>query len=275
MLKNNILPGYKISLIYTLTYLTIILLFPLIAIISKTFSIPFETFWQTVSSPRVIASYKISIGLSLLAACINTIFGTILAWCITRYKFFGYKIVDGLIDLPFALPTAVAGIALSAIYAPNGWLGKPLAAIGIQASFNKLGILLALIFIGLPFIVRTVQPIMQELDLEQEAAASSLGANRFQVFTRITLPALYPGIMTGFALAFARAIGEYGSVIFIAGNIPMVSEITPLLIVSYLEEFDYLGATSIAVVMLIISGILLFIINKLQYFVNKSTGSNL
>ncbi|MFM2343459.1 MAG: Sulfate transporter, permease protein [Pseudomonadota bacterium] len=270
---NNVLPGFNISLGYTVFYLSIIVLLPLTSIITKTMHLTFDEFWQAISSPRVVASYKISISLSLLAALINTIFGSILAWSIVRYKFIGHKFVDGLIDLPFALPTAVAGIALTAIYAPNGWIGKPLAELGLQVAFNKAGILVALIFIGLPFVVRTVQPILQELDLEQEAAAASLGANRWQVFRRITLPAIYPGLITGFALAFARSLGEYGSVIFIAGNIPMVSEITPLLIVSYLEEYDYTSATSIGIVMLSVSFVLLFAINKLQFWVARKTGS--
>ncbi len=278
MRKNkpyNVLPGFGLSLGLTLTYLSIFLLLPLGALFGQLLNMHISDFWHAISHPRVVASYKISIGLSLLAALINTIFGGILAWTLTRYEFKGHKLINGLIDLPFALPTAVAGIALTAIYAPNGWLGKPLASLGIQVAFTRLGILIALIFIGLPFVVRTVQPILQELDLEQEAAASSLGANRFQVFTRITLPAIYPGLITGFALAFARGLGEYGSVIFIAGNMPMLSEITPLLIVSYLEEYDYKSANSIGIIMLCISFIVLFLINKLQFWViNKNGGGN-
>jgi sulfate transport system permease protein len=267
---NRVLPGFGLSLGYTLAYLSLIVLVPLSAVFIKTATMDFERFWSVVASERVVASYKLSFGMSLLAASINVVFGLLLAWAIVRYSFPGKKIVDALVDLPFALPTAVAGIALTALYAPNGWLGQILDPLGIKIAFGPYGVLVALIFIGLPFVVRTVQPILEDFDVGFEEAAASLGATRWQTVRRVVLPALLPALLTGFALAFARAVGEYGSVIFIAGNIPFVSEITPLMIITRLEEFDYQGATAIASVMLIVSFILLLIINLLQGWTTRS-----
>jgi sulfate transport system permease protein len=263
-INRGALPGFGLSLGFTLVYLSLIVLIPLSAVILKTTTMTWPEFWSAVTSPRVVASYKLTFGASLLAACINSAFGLLLAWGLTRYTFPGRKIVDALIDLPFALPTAVAGIALTAIYAKNGWIGSILEPLGIKIAFAPAGVLVALIFIGLPFVVRTVQPILEDLETEFEEAAASLGANRWQSFQRVVLPTLLPALLTGFALAFARAVGEYGSVIFIAGNIPMVSEITPLIIITKLEQFDYRGATAVAAVMLAISFIMLLIVNALQ-----------
>ncbi len=269
---RRVLPGFGLSLGYTLAYLSLIVLIPLTAVFFKAGSLGFEHFWDAATSPRVLASYKLSFGASLIAAAVNAVFGLLLAWALVRYSFPGKRLVDALVDLPFALPTAVAGIALTALYAKNGWVGELLDPLGIQVAFTPLGILVALIFIGLPFVVRTVQPILEDLDTEYEEAAVSLGANRWQAFVHVVLPTLFPALLTGFALAFARAVGEYGSVIFIAGNIPMVSEITPLMIITKLEQYDYAGATSVAVVMLIFSFILLLIINGLQAWTAKRTG---
>lgn len=269
---TRILPGFGISLGFTLAYLSLIVLIPLSAVFIKTAGMTFEQFINAVTDPRVVASYKISFGASLLAAAINAVFGLILAWGLVRYTFPGKKLVDALIDLPFALPTAVAGIALTAIYAKNGWLGQYLEPLGIKIAFGPPGILVALIFIGLPFIVRTVQPILEDLDAEFEEAAASLGASRWQTVSRVVLPTLLPALLTSFALAFARAVGEYGSVIFIAGNIPMVSEITPLMIISKLEQYDYQGATAIASVMLLFSFTLLLLINGLQAYTSRRQG---
>lgn len=269
---RRVLPGFGLSLGYTLAYLSLIVLIPLTAVFFKAGSLGFEHFWDAATSPRVLASYKLSFGASLIAAAINAVFGLLLAWALVRYSFPGKRLVDALVDLPFALPTAVAGIALTALYAKNGWVGSLLDPLGIQVAFTPLGILVALIFIGLPFVVRTVQPILEDLDTEYEEAAVSLGANRWQAFVHVVLPTLFPALLTGFALAFARAVGEYGSVIFIAGNIPLVSEITPLMIITKLEQYDYAGATSVAVVMLIFSFILLLIINGLQAWTAKRTG---
>jgi sulfate transport system permease protein len=263
-INRGALPGFGLSLGFTLVYLSLIVLIPLSAVILKTTTMTWPEFWSAVTSPRVVASYKLTFGASLLAACINSAFGLLLAWGLTRYTFPGRKIVDALIDLPFALPTAVAGIALTAIYAKNGWIGSLLEPLGIKIAFAPAGVLVALIFIGLPFVVRTVQPILEDLETEFEEAAASLGANRWQSFQRVVLPTLLPALLTGFALAFARAVGEYGSVIFIAGNIPMVSEITPLIIITKLEQFDYRGATAVAAVMLAISFIMLLVVNALQ-----------
>jgi sulfate transport system permease protein len=263
-INRGALPGFGLSLGFTLVYLSLIVLIPLSAVILKTTTMTWPEFWSAVTSPRVVASYKLTFGASLLAACINSAFGLLLAWGLTRYTFPGRKIVDALIDLPFALPTAVAGIALTAIYAKNGWIGSLLEPLGIKIAFAPAGVLVALIFIGLPFVVRTVQPILEDLEAEFEEAAASLGANRWQSFQWVVLPTLLPALLTGFALAFARAVGEYGSVIFIAGNIPMVSEITPLIIITKLEQFDYRGATAVAAVMLAISFIMLLIVNALQ-----------
>jgi sulfate transport system permease protein len=249
---------------FALAYLSLIVLIPLSATFVKATTLSWQAFWATVTTPRVLASYQLTFGASLLAALVNAVFGLVVAWVLVRYRFPGKRIVDALVDLPFALPTAVAGITLATLYAPNGWLGSLLAPYGIKVAFTPLGIGVALIFIGLPFVVRTVEPVLQELEPEVEEAAASLGANRWQTFHRVILPAIMPSLVTGFTMAFARAIGEYGSVIFIAGNMPMFSEITPLLIVSRLEQYDYAGATAIAVVMMIISFVLLLIINLFQ-----------
>lgn len=270
--RKGVLPGFGLSLGYTLVYLSLIVLIPLSAVFLKTATMTSEEFWAAIASPRVIASYKLTFGASLLAAVINAIFGLLLAWGLTRYSFPGRKIVDALIDLPFALPTAVAGIALTAIYAKNGWIGGLLDPFGVRIAFTPAGVLVALTFIGLPFVVRTVQPILEDLETELEEAAASLGATRWQAFRLVVLPTLFPALLTGFALAFARAVGEYGSVIFIAGNIPMVSEITPLIIITKLEQFDYRGATAVASVMLVVSFFLLLIINGLQAWTSRRTG---
>jgi sulfate transport system permease protein len=266
------LPGFGLSLGFTLAYMSLIVLVPLSAVFLKTATMSWDGFWQAVASPRVVASYKLSFGASLLAAAINTVFGFLLAWSLVRYSFPGKKIVDALVDLPFALPTAVAGIALTALYAKNGWLGQYLEVIGIKVAFTPLGVLVALVFIGLPFVVRTVQPVLEDLDTEIEEAAASLGARRLQTLWRVVLPTLLPALMTGFALAFARAVGEYGSVIFIAGNLPMISEITPLIIITKLEQYDYAGATAVAAVMLVTSFVLLLIINGLQEWTSSRSG---
>lgn len=264
--KFRVLPGFGLSLGYTLVYLSLIVLIPLSAVFIKAASMDFADFWQTISDPAVVSSYRVSFLTSLLAAAINVVFGLLLAWSLVRYEFFGKRFVDALVDLPFALPTAVAGITLSALYAKNGWIGSLLEPYGIKIAFTPLGILIALTFIGLPFVVRTVQPILQDLSVEFEEAAATLGASRWQAVRYVVFPALLPAILTGFALAFARAVGEYGSVIFIAGNVPMVSEITPLLIITRLEQFDTAGATAIAAVMLVVSFTLLLIINGLQHW---------
>jgi len=268
----RVLPGFNLTLGYTLGYLSLLILIPLSAVFLKTFEMDWDRFVAVVTAPQVVATYKLSFGASLIAAAINAVFGLMLAWALVRYSFPGKKIVDALVDLPFALPTAVAGIALTALYAKNGWLGQYLEMIGIKVAFTPLGVLVALVFIGLPFVVRTVQPILEDLDTELEEAAASLGAQRWQTFRYVVFPILLPALMTGFALAFARAVGEYGSVIFIAGNLPFVSEITPLMIITKLEQYDYQGATAIASVMLIFSFILLLIINGLQAWTAKRTG---
>ena len=269
---RRVLPGFNLSLGYTLIYLSLIVLVPLAAAFIKTSTLTLEQFWAVTTSPRVLASYRLTFGASLIAATINAVFGFLFAWTLVRYSFPGKKIIDALVDLPFALPTAVAGIALTALYAPNGWMGRLLEPLGIKVAFTPLGVLVALIFIGLPFVVRTVQPVLEDLDTEIEEAAASLGADRWQTIRRLLLPALLPALLAGFALAFARAVGEYGSVIFIAGNIPMVSEITPLMIISKLEQYDYAGATAIAVVMLMVSFTLLLLINGLQMWTARRTG---
>jgi sulfate transport system permease protein len=267
-----VLPGFGLSLGYTFTYLSLIVLVPLAAVFVRTSSLGLEQFWNVVTTPRVVASYKLSFGASLAAAAINAVFGLMLAWSLVRYTFPGKKLVDALIDLPFALPTAVAGIALTALYSKNGWLGQYLEPMGIRIAFGPWGVLVALVFIGVPFVVRTVQPILEDLDTEFEEAAASLGASRVRTFWHVVLPIIFPALLTGFALAFARAVGEYGSVIFIAGNIPMVSEITPLMIITKLEQYDYAGATAIAAVMLVFSFILLLVINGLQAWTARRTG---
>lgn len=262
--RKRVIPGFEISMGITLLYLGLIVLIPLSAVFIKTFSMTWQHFWETVSSDRVLASYRLTFGASLLAALINVFFGGIVAWVLVRYSFPGKRLIDALVDLPFALPTAVAGITLATLYAPNGWIGKLLTPLGIKVAFTPLGVLVALTFIGLPFVVRTVQPVLEDVEKELEEAALSLGANGWQTFFRVILPTLTPAFLTGFALAFARATGEYGSVIFIAGNMPMVSEITPLFMITKLEQYDYTGATAIAVVMLVLSFILLLSINALQ-----------
>jgi sulfate/thiosulfate transport system permease protein len=263
-LKNNVLPGFTPALGYTIFYLSVIVLIPLSALFFKTATLTWDQFVTAVSAPRVMASYRVTFGASLLAALVNAFFGVLVAWVLVRYRFPGRRLVDALVDLPFALPTAVAGITLASIYSPNGWLGRYLEPLGIKVAFTPLGIFVAMVFIGLPFVVRTVQPVLEELDREVEEAASCLGAGRWQTFCRIIFPTMLPAILTGFALAFARAVGEYGSIIFIAGNMPMVSEITPLLIITKLEQYDYAGATAIATVMLIVSFVLILSINLLQ-----------
>ena len=269
---HSVLPGFNIALGYTVLYLTLIVLIPLSAAFITTFTMTWEAFWHTVTAPRVLASLRLSFGASFLAAAINAIFGLIVAWVLVRYRFPGRRLIDALVDLPFALPTAVAGIALSAIYATNGWLGEPLASLGIKVAFTPLGVLMALIFVGLPFVVRTVQPVLEDMEHELEEAAKSLGATNWQIFSRVIFPTVLPALMTGFTLAFARGLGEYGSVIFIAGNMPMVSEITPLIIVTKLEQFDYAGATAVAVVMLLGSFALLFAVNALQWWMRRRRG---
>ena len=269
---GRVIPGFGISLGFTIFYLGLIVLIPLSAVFLNTFTMSWDAFWSAVTSERVVASYKLSFGASLLAAFINVIFGGIVAWVLVRYTFPGKRIVDALVDLPFALPTAVAGITLTALYSHNGLIGEQLAKLGIKVAFTPLGIVLALTFIGLPFVVRTVQPVLEEAERELEEAAASLGASPLQTFWRVVLPTIVPALLTGFALAFARATGEYGSVIFIAGNLPMVSEITPLFIITKLEQYDYAGATAIAVVMLLISFILLLTINLLQAWTRKRAG---
>jgi sulfate transport system permease protein len=264
--KQNILPGFNLSLGYTLLYLSFIVLIPLSAVFIKTSELSLHEFWAVVSAPRVVATYKLTFGASLFAALVNGVFGLIVAWVLVRYKFPGKRLIDALVDLPFALPTAVAGIALTAIYAPNGWIGSLLEPYGLKIAFTPIGVVVALTFIGLPFVVRTMQPVLEDLEAETEEAAASLGANRWQTFRKIILPAVWPALLTGFSLAFARAIGEYGSVIFIAGNMPMISEITPLIIITKLEQYDYAGATAVATVMLIISFALLLTINGLQWW---------
>ena len=269
---RRVLPGFNITLGYTLLYLSLIVLIPLSALVFKTLSMSWPEFWAAISSPRVVASYRLTFGASLIAALVIVVAGLLIAWVLVRYQFPGKKIVDALVDLPFALPTAVAGIALTAILAGNGWLGQYLEPFGIELAFKPAGIVIALIFIGLPFVVRTVQPVLEDTEKELEEAAACLGATRWQTFWRVIFPAIAPALLTGFAMAFARAVGEYGSVIFIAGNMPMVSEITPLVIIGKLEQYDYAGATAVACVMLLISFILLLIINGLQAWGRRRYG---
>jgi sulfate transport system permease protein len=270
--RHSVLPGFDLALGFTLLYLGFIVLIPLAAAFLKTFTMTWPAFWDAVTSPRVVASYRLTFGASLAAALLNSVFGLIVAWVLVRYEFPFKRLIDALVDLPFALPTAVAGIALTALYAANGWIGQLLAPIGIKVSYTPLGVFVALTFIGLPFVVRTVQPVLEDLQKELEEAAATLGATRAQTFMRVILPVLTPALLTGFALAFARALGEYGSVIFIAGNMPMISEITPLLIITKLEQYDYAGATAIAVVMLVAAFALLLAINLLQAWTRKRQG---
>jgi sulfate transport system permease protein len=267
--KRQVLPGFGITMGYTVTYLSLIVLVPLAALFLKSAGLGVADFWKAVSSPRVVASYKLTFGASLVAATINAIFGFVVAWTLVRYRFPGKRIIDAMIDLPFALPTAVSGIALTAVYSSHGWFGQYLEPLGIKVAYTPLGITLALVFIGLPFVVRTLQPALADLERESEEAAASLGANRFQTFTRVILPTILPALLTGFALSLARAIGEYGSVVFISGNMPMRTEITSLLIISKLEQYDTAGAAAISVVMLIASFGLLLAINLLQHFAGR------
>ncbi|HEU4855337.1 MAG TPA: sulfate ABC transporter permease subunit CysT [Nitrosospira sp.] len=269
--KHTVLPGFNLALGFTVVYLSLIVLIPLSAAFVRTATLSWPEFWYIVTTPRVMASYRLTFGASFAAALVNAIFGLLVAWVLVRYRFPGKKLVDALVDLPFALPTAVAGIALTALYAGNGWIGQYFEALGIKIAFTPIGVFVALTFIGLPFVVRTVQPVLENIESELEEAAATLGANRLQTFSRVIFPALFPALATGFALAFARAIGEYGSVIFIAGNMPMISEITPLLIITKLEQYDYAGATALAVVMLVISFVMLLIINLLQWWSRRQS----
>ena len=271
--SRRVLPGFGLTLGYTLFYLSVIVLIPLSALVFTSFSLSWEQFWSAVASPRVLASYRLTFGASFLAALVNLVFGLLIAWVLVRYRFPGKRIVDSLVDLPFALPTAVAGIALTSLLADNGWVGSLLAPLGIHLAFKPAGIVVALIFISLPFVVRTVQPVLEDTERELEEAATSLGATRWQVFTKVLLPSIAPALLTGFAMAFARAVGEYGSVIFIAGNMPMVSEITPLIIIGKLEQYDTAGATAVAVVMLVMSFALLLLINALQAWQRRRAGA--
>jgi sulfate transport system permease protein len=271
--SRKVLPGFNLTLGYTVLYLSLIVLIPLAALVLKTFTLSWDQFWAAVSSPRVVASYKLTFGASFIAALVNVVFGLLVAWVLVRYTFPGKRIVDALVDLPFALPTAVAGISLTALLAGNGWIGQYLEPLGIKLAFNPNGVVIALIFIGLPFVVRTVQPVLEESEKELEEAAMCLGATRLQTFTKVIFPSIAPALLTGFAMAFARAIGEYGSVIFIAGNMPMVSEITPLVIIGKLEQYDYAGATAVATVMLLFSFLLLLVINALQSWQRKRSGA--
>ncbi|MBS0496241.1 MAG: sulfate ABC transporter permease subunit CysT [Gammaproteobacteria bacterium] len=273
--QYSILPGFNLALGFTLLYLSLIVLIPLSAAFIRTAELTWPEFWTIITTPRVLASYRLTFGASFAAALVNAAFGLLVAWVLVRYDFPGKKIVDALVDLPFALPTAVAGISLTALYAGNGWIGQFLEPLGIKVAFTPLGIFVALTFIGLPFVVRTVQPVLEDIEAELEEAAATLGANRWQTFTRVIFPVLFPALITGFALAFARAVGEYGSVIFIAGNMPMISEITPLLIITKLEQYDYAGATALSVVMLVISFILLLIINLLQWWSRRRSSDSL
>jgi len=270
---HRVLPGFNVALGTTVLYLSLVVLIPLSALVFKTLTLTWPQFWDAVTGERVMASYRLTFGASFLAALVNVFFGLLVAWVLVRYEFVGKKVVDALVDLPFALPTAVAGISLTALLAGNGWVGQVLEPLGIQLAFNPNGVVIALIFIGLPFVVRTVQPVLEDTEQELEEAATCLGATRWQTFSRVILPAIWPALLTGFAMAFARAVGEYGSVIFIAGNMPMVSEITPLIIVGKLEQYDYAGATAVAVVMLGMSFALLLFINALQTWQRHRTGA--
>ena len=270
--RPSIIPGFGVTLGFTLTYLSLIVLIPLAALFVRSTSLGWEGFWRLALDARTVAALRVSFGSALIAATVNAVFGVLLAWVLVRYRFPGRALIDAMIDLPFALPTAVAGIALTALYAPNDWLGPFLALLGLKVAFTPLGIIIALIFIGLPFVVRTVQPVLADLDRELEEVSATLGAGRLQTIVRVMLPPLVPAILTGFALALARAIGEYGSVIFIAGNIPFVSEIAPLLIVIRLEEFNYAGATAIAAIMLAISFAMLLAINLIQAWSRRRFG---
>src|SRR5215217_3039161 len=263
--RHSVLPGFGLAMGITCTYMSLLVLVPLSTLFVRSTELTTSAFWATVTNPRVVASYRVTFGASFVAALVNTVFGLLVAWVLVRYRFPGRRLVDAMVDLPFALPTAVAGIALTTLYGSNGWIGHYLDPLGIKVSYTWLGITVALIFIGLPFVVRTVQPVLDDLEVEVEEAAASLGAQRWQTFTRVVFPTLAPALLTGFALAFARAIGEYGSVVFISGNMPMKTEIIPLLIITKLEQYDYSGATAVALVMLITSFLLLLAINLLQW----------
>ena len=270
--RSRVLPGFGLSLGFTLAYLSLIVLITLSAVFFKSFGVGWDGLLEILSSERILKSLQLSFGTALIAALINVVFGSLLAWCLVRYTFPGKRFIDALVDLPFALPTAVAGIALTSLYAPNGWIGQYLTPLGIQVAYTSIGITIALIFIGIPFVVRTVQPVLADIETELEEAASALGANRWQIVSRIIFPILLPALLTGFALAFARGVGEYGSVIFIAGNQPFKTEIAPLMIISRLEEYDYPAATTIAVVMLVISFVILLLINLIQAWASRRTG---
>ncbi len=272
--QKSTLPGFNLALGYTIFYLSLIVLIPLSMLFIKTSTMGWGHFVEAISSPRTLAAYRLSFGASFAAGLINVVFGFLVAWVLARYEFPGKKIIDSLVDFPLALPTAVAGISLTSLYAKNGWIGKHLYALGIESAYSVLGIIIALVFIGLPFVVRTLEPVLQELDRELEDAAMSLGANRWQVFVKVIFPTLVPPLITGFALAFARCIGEYGSVIFIAGNMPGKTEVASLLIMTKLEQYDYSGATAIAVVMLLVSFAMLVVINSLQAFSSRKIGMN-
>lgn len=267
--KFNVLPGFGLTLGYTLAYLSVIVLIPIACLFLRVFEVSWADFWRLATAPRALSAYKLTFGASFIAACINAVFGAILAWVLVRYHFPFKRFMDALIDFPFALPTAVAGLTLSNLFAANGWLGQYLTPLGIQAAFSPLGVVIALTFVGMPFVVRTLQPVLENLEREIEEAAATLGASRFRTFCSIIAPTLFPTLITGFALAFARAIGEYGSVIFIAGNIPNKSEIAPLLIIIRLEEYDYSGAMSLAVVLLVFSFFLLITINLLERWASR------
>lgn len=271
--RQNPLPGFGLSMGYTLTYLGLLVLIPLSTVVFKTFSMEPSAFWAAISAPRALAAYGISFFGALAAAAINSVFGTVVAWVLVRYRFVGKRFVDAIVDLPFAVPTAVAGIALTAVWGPSGPLGAPLAKLGIQVAYARLGILIAMVFVGLPFVVRTVQPVLETFDAEVEEAAATLGAGRARTFFLVIVPHLAPALFTGFALSFARALGEYGSIVFISGNMPMRTEITPLLIMTKLEQFDYEGATALAVVMLIASFSVLFVVNSLQWRKGRAVSS--
>jgi sulfate transport system permease protein len=271
--RHSVLPGFNLALGFTLVYLSLIVLIPLSAAFIRTSALTWPEFWGIVTTPRVMASYRLTFGASFAAALVNAVFGFLVAWILVRYRFRGKKLVDALVDLPFALPTAVAGIVLTALYSGNGWIGQYFEPLGVKIAFTPIGIFIALTFIGLPFVVRTVQPVLEDIEWELEEAAATLGASRLQTFVKVIFPTIFPALTTGFALAFARAIGEYGSVIFIAGNMPMISEITPLLIVTKLEQYDYAGATALAVVMLVISFVMLLIINLLQWWSRRRSAA--
>ena len=272
--SHSVIPGFGIALGFTLLYLTLIVLIPLSGLFVKTATMTWPHFMESIASPRVLQAYRVTFQCSLIAATVNAFFGLLLAWVLVRYDFPGRKLLDAMVDLPFALPTAVAGIALAALYAPNGWVGQLFEPLGIKIAFTPIGITIALVFVGLPFVVRTVQPVLEDFDSELEEAASSLGASRITTFRKVIIPHIFPALLTGFAMAFARALGEYGSVIFIAGNLPMVSEIVPLIIIIKLEQYDYTAATAIASVMLVASFVMLFIINVLQRWAGSRKGGH-